>query len=236
MYRTLLLVVDDRGVGSGALVAFAALACRWDARVQVLHLHVEGEAGRTGACRRLEVDVVARLTAAGVPAAGETRPEEPAGVAVARAAAGCGADLVAILGDRGAPAGVGYPRLVVPEPPRRRARPAWPARVLLAVPGEACLDAAARALESGGGEAVAVHVLGPGEPPERGQELVAAAAWGLRRRAVRGRGLLLSIAGSPAAQIAAAADRLDAALVVVAAGPLGEELAAGTGRPLLLTP
>jgi hypothetical protein len=100
--------------------------------------------------------------------------------------------------------------------------------------GEACLDAAARALESGGGEAVAVHVLGPGEPPERGQELVAAAAWGVRRRAVRGRGLLLSLAGSPAAQIAAAADRLDAALVV-AAGPLGEELAAGAGRPLLLT-
>ena len=232
MYRTLLLVVDDRGAPPSALVAFAAIARCWNVRVEVLHLHASGEAGRNGACRRLEADVVARLTAAGVPAAGDTRLEEPAGVAVDRAAARCGADLIAVLAGA-VPDGVGFPRLVVPEPDRRPGP--WPARVVVVVPGDACLDAAARALASGGGEAVTVHVLGPAEEAERGQELIAAAARGLRQRAVPARGLLLSLDGGPVAQIAGAAERLDAGLVV-AARPAGEELAERTRRPLLLTP
>jgi hypothetical protein len=129
------------------------------------------------------------------------------------------------------PDGVGFPRLVVPEPGGRPG--AGP--VLVVVPGDACLDAAARALASGGGAAVTVHVLGPAEGVERGQELVAGAARGLRQRAVPVRGLLLSPDGGPVAQIAEAAERVDAGLVV-AARSIGEELAGKTGRPLLLTP
>jgi hypothetical protein len=230
MYGRILLAVDDEGVPSGALVALAGLAFDWRARVHVLHLHAPGAAARNGACRRLLTDLVARLTATGVRAAGETRLVDAADrpAAVARAATGVGADVVAVLGGGGGSrvaSAAGLPVLLVPEP--AWPLPAGPACVAVERDGDESLSAATRV----SGDVVVVSVA---PDPARGLALLDSAVRRLRRRAVRARGLLVAGPGEVGAQLAEAADRLDAALVVVGTEDLAREVGRHTRRVLLV--
>jgi nucleotide-binding universal stress UspA family protein len=238
MYRRLLVAVDDAGVAGGTLVALAGLARGWEASVHVLHLHAPGEAGRNRACRRLVTDLVARLTAAAVRATGEALlvDEALSRAAIGPVAARTGADLVAVTGGVGLARGetAGLPVLLLPEPdPQMGGRPA---RVAVADGDErwpALLDAAAWTV-AGSGEVVVVRVLGDAEAPDRGQASLGAAVRRLHGRRVCARGLLVATGGGPAAQLADAAERVDAGVVVVGSQRLALELGHRTGRPVLV--
>jgi nucleotide-binding universal stress UspA family protein len=99
MYSRILFAVDDDEALPAAVPLVAAYALRWRAMVRVVHVHRFDPHAVNGASRRLVKSVTDRLEAAGVFVEGEIRllaRHETVGAAVARAARGARADLVAV--------------------------------------------------------------------------------------------------------------------------------------------
>jgi len=198
MYSKILFAVDDDEALDGAVPVVAAFARTWGAEVCVLHVHRIDPNAANGASRNLVTTVVERLQAGGVRAHGEIRladHRDRVGPVVASAAAGTGADLVAI-GSHGrsdlgalflgsvshdASGGLEAPVLVV------RASctaPAEPLTVLVGVDGSTASDEAlaeaADVAASFGARVVVVHVnqvmtaegVAIVEPEERGRAIL----------------------------------------------------------------
>jgi nucleotide-binding universal stress UspA family protein len=234
MYGTILFAVDDDEALPPAIPLVAAYARRVRGRVSVLH--VQRAEPRIGFRPRLVTIVVEQLWSSGVDACGEVRTVrrgDDVADLIAKAARTAGADLVA-MGAHGA-AGLGAAflgsvshrvaaGLEVPVLVSRGVDdgPGAPRRVLVAVGGSPlstlALTEAVSVARTFGAHVRVVHVAdGPA-----GADVVETALAFLRARGVEGSGERV-VSRSVAAGIAAAADRLDADLVVLG-GPRPAEL------------
>lgn len=228
MYRTILFPVDDDEALPPAIPLVAAYARR--ARGRVCVLHVQRSEPLAAFRPRLVTIVVEQLWSSGVDASGEVRTvrrgDDVADV-IAKAVRTSGADLVA-LGAHGA-AGLGAAflgsvshrvaaGLEVPVLVSRGVDdgPGAPRRVLVAVGGSPLstlpLAEAASVARTFQAHVRVVHVAG--EAPAAGGDVVEAALAFLSARGVVATGERVACR-SVAAGIVAAADRLDADLVVL---------------------
>jgi nucleotide-binding universal stress UspA family protein len=270
MYSRILFAVDDDEALPAAVPVVAACARRCGADVRVLHVLRTGPDAPNGTSRRLVKSVVEQLWSRGVRADGEVRPvrgREQVAAMIARTARGAEADLVAIgshgRSDLGAiflgsvsdavAGGLETPVLVV-----RAASdaPAEPRTVLVAVDGSAASDEAveeaAELAERFSASAVVVHVRQVmtvqeatfTESEEEAQAIVRRGVAAMERRGVRATGVV-SLASSVPSELAAAAERVGADLVVLGSrrpshvsglllGSVGHELVHRLRRPVLL--
>lgn len=240
MYRRMLFAVDDDEALPGAVPVVTAYARRWNAAVRVLHVHRIDPEMTSGPGRRLVTQLVERLQADGIDAAGEVRlidgPDRLAGV-IAHVAEREETDLVAIgshgRSDLGAlflgsvshavAAGLVCPVLVIRS---GCAGAEEPRRVLVAVDGSAGSDLAvadaAEVAEAFGAEAVVLHVrelvAAEGssivEPAETGRAIVQRGLATMEARGIPATGQNV-IAISVDAGIAQVVERLGADLVVL---------------------
>jgi nucleotide-binding universal stress UspA family protein len=268
MYERILLAVDARRVAASAVLVVAELAQGSGAEVLVVHVRDIERGLRT----RYEADqlverTVARLRSAGVKARGEVRTISDGHVAEAllESAGRFGADLVALgshgrselgglllgsVGQRVAKGTAAAVMLVSGEEGRRTRR--WPARivtVLLAVDrserAEAAIETALGLCRQHGATASVLYVEPVLESPDSARRYVRAIVERFRHAGVAARAEGPGGVASVAIQIAEAAERRDADIVVIGSARRGElaaivmgsvarELVRVTTRPVLL--